>query len=189
MQFTGITKFMSRVGAIAAGGTIAMVAATGVAQANPAYNYVKPYRDYAVQAPGTNEVEASFTSTQPASNPLDPTSGQKGIASYGDALLTSKGTGLTTAQAAAQLFSDRLYPSGAPFNSGAADSTGVQMAVNDKTQTVSVSLVLYSWGNVTVRLKNLRVLDGMLVADGPGAGTGSPEALFAFALDEVNVPA
>jgi hypothetical protein len=65
----------------------------------------------------------------------------------------------------------------------------VQIGVNDKTQTVTASLVLYSWGGTTVRLRNLRVLDGMLVADGPGAGTGSPEALFAFALDEVNVPA
>jgi hypothetical protein len=186
MQSIAASRITSRLAAIAAGSTVAVLAATGVAQANPAYNYVKPYRDAAAVAPNFTDVRAVFTTTQPSSNPM---TGGSGLASYGNALLSYNGKALVPAQDASQLFSDRLYPSTfAPFNVNEADSTGVLIALNDKQKTVSVSLRLDSWGGTIVPLTSPRVEDGMLVADGPGAGTGSPKALVAIALNEVNIP-
>jgi hypothetical protein len=188
MKSIAVSRISSRLAAIAAGSTVAVLAATGVAQANPAYKYVKPYQRAAALAPNITDIEAVFTSTQPSADPMNPFSGTRGIASYGDAILSSLGTGLAPAADASQLFSDRRYPTNAPFNAGEADSTGVEIGLNNARQTVSISLVLDSFGHQVVPLTNPRVADGMLIADGPGAGVGSPNALFTFALNEVNIP-
>jgi hypothetical protein len=188
MKSIAVSRITSRLAAIAAGSTVAVLAATGVAQANPAYKYVKPYQRAAALAPNITDIEAVFTSTQPSADPLNPFSGTRGIASYGDAIMSSAGTGLGQAVDASQVYSDRRYPGNAPFNAGEADNTGVEIGVNDLQKTVSVSLVLDSFGHQVITLKNPRVEDGMLVADGPGAGVGSPNALFTFALNEVNIP-
>jgi hypothetical protein len=188
MQSIAVSRITSRLAAIAAGSTVAVLAATGVAQANPAYKYVKPYQQAAALAPNITDIEAVFTSTQPSSDPMNPFSGTRGIASYGDAIMSSLGTGLVPAVDASQVFSDRRYPGNAPFNAGEADNTGVEIGVNNVSKTITISLVLDSFGNRGVTLSNPRVADGMLLADGPGAGAGSPNALFAFALNEVNIP-
>jgi hypothetical protein len=182
-----VSRVASRLAVALAVGAAVTAASAGVAHADAAYQYVKPYRAYAAQNPFSNEVRAVFTSMQPALKPMKPTSGTMGIASYGSTDLGSTATGLASAQTASQLFSDRLYPDGSPFADTQADTTGLEIDLNNKTQTVTLFLDLDTYGT-TEQLSNPRVEDGMLLADGPGAGTGAPTALFTIALNEISVP-
>jgi len=89
-----------------------------------------------------------------------------------------------------ELFSDRTtgtYPA-QPFDRNQADQLGLKLTDNPSTGTATVTLTALSWGGAQQQLTNLRIEDGMLVADGASIGNQPVTGLYVLSCGIQNIP-
>lgn len=87
-----------------------------------------------------------------------------------------------------QLFSDRQSSAGQPFDQGRADQLGLSLYNNPTTGTTTITLTALSWGGGQQQLTNLRMEDGVLLADGAAIGNQPVPGLFALSCGVEYIP-